>query len=84
MRLRSPVRADVGLGFDAPPSEITGHAVVRLRVSTSERDASVFAYLSEVDANGRSWYITEGALRARGSTRTNARMCRTGGRPGWR
>lgn len=43
--------------------ELTGHAIVNLMVSTSERDAAVFVYLSEVDAAGRSWYITEGALR---------------------
>jgi putative CocE/NonD family hydrolase len=43
--------------------ELTGHAIVSLRVSTSERDASVFAYLSEVDPSGRAGYITEGALR---------------------
>jgi putative CocE/NonD family hydrolase len=48
--------------FDAQ-AELTGHAVVNFRVSTSERDASVFVYLSEIDADGRSWYITEGALR---------------------
>ena len=43
--------------------ELTGHATVQLQVSTSEHDASVFVYLSEVDAAGRSWFITEGALR---------------------
>jgi putative CocE/NonD family hydrolase len=55
------------LSFTSAPfdshAELTGHAVVRLHVSTSERDGSVFVYLSEVDAEGRSWYITEGALR---------------------
>jgi uncharacterized protein len=44
-------------------TELTGHAVVQLHVATSERDASVFVYLSEVDAGGRSWFITEGQLR---------------------
>jgi putative CocE/NonD family hydrolase len=48
--------------FDVP-TELTGHGVVRLHVSTSEHDGSVFVYLSEVDADGRAWYITEGALR---------------------
>lgn len=43
--------------------ELTGHAVVNLHASTSERDGSVFAYLAEVDAAGRSRYITEGLLR---------------------
>ena len=47
----------------AAEAELTGHAVVQLNVSTSEYDASVFAYLSEVAADGRSRYITEGALR---------------------
>jgi hypothetical protein len=44
--------------------ELTGHVIANLHVATSERDASVFAYLSEVDATGRSRYVTEGALRA--------------------
>ena len=44
-------------------TEISGHAVVQLHVSTSEHDAGVFVYLSEVDADGRSWFITEGQLR---------------------
>jgi putative CocE/NonD family hydrolase len=48
--------------FDAE-TELTGHATVQLHVSTSEHDASVFVYLSELDANGKSWFITEGALR---------------------
>lgn len=48
--------------FDADV-ELTGHATVQLHLSTSEHDASVFVYLSEVDAAGRSWYITEGVLR---------------------
>lgn len=43
--------------------ELSGHVTVRLRMSSSEHDASVFVYLSEVDANGRSWFITEGCLR---------------------
>jgi putative CocE/NonD family hydrolase len=44
-------------------TELTGHAVVQLHVATSERDASLFVYLSEVDASGKSWFITEGQLR---------------------
>jgi uncharacterized protein len=55
------------LTFTTPPfehgAELTGHVVAHLHASTSERDGSVFAYLSEADAEGRSWYITEGALR---------------------
>ena len=44
-------------------TELTGHATVQLHVSTSEHDAGVFVYLSEVDVDGRSWFITEGLLR---------------------
>lgn len=55
------------LSFETAPfpqgAELTGHCIVNLHLSTSERDGSVFAYLSEIDANGRSWYVTEGALR---------------------
>jgi putative CocE/NonD family hydrolase len=55
------------LTFATPPleraTELSGHAVVQLHVSTSEHDGAVFAYLSEVDADGRSWFITEGSLR---------------------
>jgi putative CocE/NonD family hydrolase len=44
-------------------TELSGHATVQLHVSTSEHDASLFVYLSEVDADGRSWFVTEGLLR---------------------
>jgi hypothetical protein len=43
--------------------ELTGHAIVRLDIATSERDGAVFAYLSEIDGAGHARYITEGALR---------------------
>lgn len=60
-------REDRMLAFTSEPfdadAELTGHAIVQLSISTSEHDGSVFVYLSEVDAAGRSWYITEGALR---------------------
>jgi uncharacterized protein len=48
----------------AEPMELTGHAVARLSLASSETDAGVFVYLSEVDAEGRSHYVTEGMLRA--------------------
>lgn len=44
-------------------TELTGHATVQFHVSTSEHDAGLFVYLSEVDVRGRSWFITEGLLR---------------------
>jgi uncharacterized protein len=60
-------REDRLLTFATAPfeqaTELTGHATVQLHVSTSEHDAGLFVYLSEVDAQGRSWYITEGLLR---------------------
>lgn len=60
-------REDAMLTFATAPleqeAELTGHAVIQLHVATSEHDAAVFAYLSEVDADGRSWFITEGHLR---------------------
>jgi hypothetical protein len=60
-------REDRMLAFTSEPfdaeTELTGHAIVHLNVATSENDGSVFVYLSEIEADGRSRYITEGALR---------------------
>lgn len=54
--------------FDTEPfasdMELTGHAIARLVVASSQTDAAVFVYLSEVDADGTSRYVTEGFLRA--------------------
>ncbi|MBM0205864.1 CocE/NonD family hydrolase [Micromonospora sp. STR1s_5] len=44
--------------------ELAGHAVLSLWVSSSEPDAAIFAYLSEVEADGTVRYVTEGLLRA--------------------
>jgi uncharacterized protein len=48
--------------------EMAGHAVVSLWLASSEPDAAIFAYLSEVEADGpnggRVRYVTEGVLRA--------------------
>jgi len=46
------------------PLEIAGHPVVTLWLAASEPDAALFVYLSEVEADGRSRYVTEGVLRA--------------------
>lgn len=48
----------------ASPLEIAGHPVVSLWLSSSEPDAAVFVYLSEVEADGTARYVTEGLLRA--------------------
>jgi putative CocE/NonD family hydrolase len=44
--------------------EVSGHPVVDLWVSSSEGDAAVHAYLSEVEEDGTVRYVTEGVLRA--------------------
>jgi putative CocE/NonD family hydrolase len=46
------------------PLEIAGHAVVSLWLASSEPDAAIFVYLSEVEADGTVRYVTEGVLRA--------------------
>jgi len=44
--------------------EITGHPVAHLWVSSTATDGNFFAYLEEVDAEGISHYVTEGAIKA--------------------
>jgi len=44
--------------------EITGHPVVHVWIECSADDVDVFAYLEEVEPDGRSSYITDGCLRA--------------------
>ncbi len=50
------------------PLEIAGHPVVSLWLASSEPDAAVFVYLSEIEADGphggTTRYVTEGVLRA--------------------
>jgi putative CocE/NonD family hydrolase len=43
---------------------VTGHPVVHLWVTSTHPDGDFFVTLEEVDASGRSHYLTEGALRA--------------------
>lgn len=56
------------LSYDSEPLpadlEIAGHPVVSLWLASSEPDAAVFAYLSEVESDGAVRYVTEGQLRA--------------------
>lgn len=63
-----PEREAKLLGFTTPPLEapleIAGHPVLSLWLSCSEPDAAIFAYLSEVEADGTARYVTEGVLRA--------------------
>ncbi len=44
--------------------EISGHALASLWVSSSEPDAALFVYLTEIEEDGTARYITEGLLRA--------------------
>ena len=44
--------------------EVSGHVVADLSIASSEPDAAVFVYLSEVEADGTVRYVTEGLLRA--------------------
>ena len=63
-----PEREAKLLGFTTSPLEepleIAGHPVLSLWLSCSEPDAAVFAYLSEIEADGTVRYVTEGVLRA--------------------
>lgn len=45
-------------------AEISGHPVVDLWGASSEGDAAIHAYLSEVEVDGTIRYVTEGVLRA--------------------
>lgn len=44
-------------------TEVTGHPLVTLFLSSSAEDAHVFAYLEDVSPDGRVAYVTEGQLR---------------------
>jgi putative CocE/NonD family hydrolase len=59
--------------------EVAGHGIADLWLTSSEPDAAVFAYLSEVEPDGTARYVTEGMLRAlhrqEGSPGTGYRTC---------
>ncbi|MBN2315850.1 MAG: CocE/NonD family hydrolase [Sedimentisphaerales bacterium] len=44
--------------------EIAGHPVVHMWIECTADDVDLFAYLEEVEPDGRSTYITDGCLRA--------------------
>lgn len=48
----------------AAGTELTGHALVELTLASSEPDAALFVYLSEIEADGTVRFVTEGLLRA--------------------
>jgi putative CocE/NonD family hydrolase len=45
-------------------TELTGHVTASLLLTSSEADAAAYVYLTEVLADGRCRYVTEGLLRA--------------------
>jgi len=56
----APLAADV---------EVAGHPVLVLRLASSHPDGAVFAYLDDVDRDGRARLVTEGLLRTVHGTR---------------
>ncbi|RAI01185.1 hydrolase [Acuticoccus sediminis] len=46
------------------PLEVSGHPVVEVQLTADQGDAVLFAYLSEIEADGSVRYVTEGHLRA--------------------
>ncbi|HSN98508.1 MAG TPA: CocE/NonD family hydrolase [Candidatus Nanopelagicales bacterium] len=48
----------------AEDMEVTGHPLLTLYFGSTAPDATVFAYLEEVTADGQVHYVTEGQLRA--------------------
>jgi putative CocE/NonD family hydrolase len=45
-------------------TEITGHPVINLYVTSTHTDGAFFVYLEDVDETGKVTYLTEGMLRA--------------------
>jgi len=55
------------LTYTTPPlpedTELAGHPIVTLRVTSTEPDCAFYVYLEDVDERGRVTYVTEGQLR---------------------
>lgn len=45
-------------------TEVTGHPIVHLWITSTHNDGDFFVYLEDVDSRGNSSYVTEGVLRA--------------------
>ncbi len=56
------------LTFTSPPlaenTEITGHPIITLYVTSTATDGAFFVYFEDVDETGKVTYVTEGQLRA--------------------
>lgn len=46
------------------PAELTGHVTAKIAFTSSESDAAIYVYLTEVLVDGSCRYVTEGVLRA--------------------
>ncbi|CAN7621226.1 CocE/NonD family hydrolase [Bosea sp. LjRoot9] len=61
-------RSDKMLSYTSAPlasaAELAGHGLADLWLQSSEPDAALFVYLTEVEADGTERYVTEGLLRA--------------------
>ncbi len=61
-------RTDRMLSYMSAPlpqaMELAGHGIADLWIASSEPDAALFLYLSEIEADGTERYVTEGLLRA--------------------
>ncbi|WP_138466561.1 CocE/NonD family hydrolase [Poseidonocella sp. HB161398] len=61
-------RSDAMLSWDSAPvaeeTRIAGHPLLTLSAAFDAPDAGLFAYLTEIEADGTERYITEGVLRA--------------------
>ncbi len=45
-------------------SEMTGHPVIHLQLSSDKPDCALFVYIEDIDENGRAYHVTEGVFRA--------------------
>jgi len=63
------MQSDNGIRFDGPvltaDTEVTGHPLVNLWLSTNNPDQNVFAYLEDVSPDGKAQMVTEGRLKLR-------------------
>jgi len=69
-KLKMPDRARIDqklLTYTSDPLkenlEITGHCIITLLLTSTHDDGAIFAYLEDLDEDGKVTYITEGELR---------------------
>jgi len=73
------------LSYTSPPLkqdlEVTGHPILTLFLSSATNDATIFAYLEDVDTQGQVSYVTEGELRALHRKLSDSHLKRLNGLP---